>query len=965
VYAPIDLGVSSDLFPSPLPEDPPYKVETIALQKGNTAFTINITAYTSNGTLAEGSYTVNYQPNSYYWAWGKTIASGDIDTTSGTSSTAVTIDRPGHYSVWAKATDSAGLYSSIWKEFNVTSDFDFEMTINNQKTADAWYYDNDIELGAQMVGTPVDFTPSYYWEVAPASTGVYSYAGNEATLTYGALNPLTPEGKYLVRLTVSNTNDTNSAPVVHEVELTAYSRLDPIISSPYAYYQDPADLAFVVAVGNAYEVNLGIGTANLVNSYWMVQMADGSSAEGKFTVTGSLVDTRSYVFTEAGQYAITVTAVDDRGMTETKSSGTITVRTYPPVVDSLSASSTSPSPGTKVTFTSTSHDPDGSVNNYIWNISGSYLNASGQTVVVNETVVQNTSNTADPSAFDYTFTQVGNYTAKLVVEDNSGRKSEAKTASITVAYKPPVITSLTASPTSGAKPLNVTFTAIASDPDGTIAKYEWDAGADGTIDQTGSASFSKTYTTAGTFTVKLTVTDSQGKTATKNVSVTVYDAAQGVSFKFRELRADGLGPDMTFDYSDPHSSEMQGYFAKIGTASPIYPDESNTFQLSATMAGAIGFNGFDSQAWGNASTSLFYITAPGTYEVGLIPGNSYDNPPILLDLQGGYNCMQANSGDYTVALNSTGSGFEFRPSSETVMIDGTINILAAVGNKADDYSPCDYTAYAYMASQPSTSGGSLGSSALQMFSISHPNNPATNNWSFSRLDIEIEGLLYGMWESYTNYTFMPKNTTGRKLFPIVAGADYFFEFTDLGNPGFTYKIKKPASEFSGSMAESPYPFTSTGFGQSTLNLTNPQAGTIEVCRNTSTISACSSTTVDTATSSIAIPTLTGANGAVVKFTATDESERSATYSTLGSSLDVSQIGSNAGVSNVSLDVDTTTETMALDFDTTGDICIVMLTASLDDGTGVLHTRDYGLVTTPASLPLVFKYPIPEMASPFD
>ncbi|MEA2002999.1 MAG: PQQ-dependent sugar dehydrogenase [Actinomycetota bacterium] len=68
----------------------------------------------------------------------------------------------------------------------------------------------------------------------------------------------------------------------------------------------------------------------------------------------------------------------------------------------------------------------------------------------------------------------------------------------------------TATPTSGALPLNVQFDGSAStDPDGDVLTYEWDYESDGTIDST-AVSPSHTYSTAGTFIAELTVTDPSG-----------------------------------------------------------------------------------------------------------------------------------------------------------------------------------------------------------------------------------------------------------------------------------------------------------------------------------------------------------------------------------------------------------------------------------------------------------------------
>ena len=79
----------------------------------------------------------------------------------------------------------------------------------------------------------------------------------------------------------------------------------------------------------------------------------------------------------------------------------------------------------------------------------------------------------------------------------------------------------TAAPTSGSAPLTVRFDGSASrDPDGSITGYSWDFG-DGTKG-TGKTT-SHIYTRAGSFTIKLTVTDNSGalsKTLTKTITVT-------------------------------------------------------------------------------------------------------------------------------------------------------------------------------------------------------------------------------------------------------------------------------------------------------------------------------------------------------------------------------------------------------------------------------------------------------------
>ncbi|HLE96807.1 MAG TPA: S8 family serine peptidase, partial [Candidatus Thermoplasmatota archaeon] len=83
--------------------------------------------------------------------------------------------------------------------------------------------------------------------------------------------------------------------------------------------------------------------------------------------------------------------------------------------------------------------------------------------------------------------------------------------------------SLSASPTSGAAPLDVTFTLGASDSDGTIASWSLTFG-DATPASSGSgsppATVAHTYAAAGSFTATLTVTDNDDLTALATAAVT-------------------------------------------------------------------------------------------------------------------------------------------------------------------------------------------------------------------------------------------------------------------------------------------------------------------------------------------------------------------------------------------------------------------------------------------------------------
>lgn len=93
---------------------------------------------------------------------------------------------------------------------------------------------------------------------------------------------------------------------------------------------------------------------------------------------------------------------------------------------------------------------------------------------------------------------------------------------------------LTASVTSGVAPLATTLDASQStDSDGTVKFYYWDFG-DGTTDNTGTLTkVTKTYSSAGTYTVRLTVVDNGGASAstTKTITVTAGAVAKSIVAK--------------------------------------------------------------------------------------------------------------------------------------------------------------------------------------------------------------------------------------------------------------------------------------------------------------------------------------------------------------------------------------------------------------------------------------------------
>jgi PKD repeat protein len=81
--------------------------------------------------------------------------------------------------------------------------------------------------------------------------------------------------------------------------------------------------------------------------------------------------------------------------------------------------------------------------------------------------------------------------------------------------------SFSVSPASPQAGQAVTFTDTSSDPDGTIASRAWDLDGDGQYNEGTGATATRSFAAAGTYTVRLRVTDNQGAQAVASQSVVV------------------------------------------------------------------------------------------------------------------------------------------------------------------------------------------------------------------------------------------------------------------------------------------------------------------------------------------------------------------------------------------------------------------------------------------------------------
>jgi PKD repeat protein len=183
-----------------------------------------------------------------------------------------------------------------------------------------------------------------------------------------------------------------------------------------------------------------------------------------------------------------------------------------------------------IQFHANASDPDGNIVNYTWDL-------GDETISYEEEPVHN-------------YTEPGMYAVSLDVMDNDGDML-TKDLSILIDNRGPAC-SINATPLEGFVSTEFTFTAEASDLDGTIAKYEWILGEEDT--DTGQT-VSKYFSTSGKFIIQLTVTDDRGETAIAFAQISVGDLPPIAIAKANPIEILTF-EEVTFDGSD--SSDPEG-----------------------------------------------------------------------------------------------------------------------------------------------------------------------------------------------------------------------------------------------------------------------------------------------------------------------------------------------------------------------------------------------------------------------
>jgi YD repeat-containing protein len=231
--------------------------------------------------------------------------------------------------------------------------------------------------------------------------------------------------------------------------------------------------------------------------------------DGSYETDAGSFATIQHTFDSAGPATVRLRVTDSDGDTAT-SSVTFPVTNAPVVVFSATPNPARPNQLVALSAAGSS-DPDGSALTYKWDLDS---NGTFET------------DTAAVATTSRSWATTGSRTLKVQVTDADGASTVAtKIVDVNNDLPVPSVAVSGGTATAGTP---VTFDASASnDPDGTIARYEWDLDGNGSYetDTAASAAAVRTYPNAGTVPVRLRVTDNEGGVATTTFSLLVDPAA--------------------------------------------------------------------------------------------------------------------------------------------------------------------------------------------------------------------------------------------------------------------------------------------------------------------------------------------------------------------------------------------------------------------------------------------------------
>ena len=405
-----------------------------------------------------GSSDPNGLSLSYAWSFGD-------GATSPVANPSHAYSKPGTYTVNLAVSDSTGLSGSATAMAIISTLGVPTVSIGGPYSGQTG---QSIIFNASASTDPNKSPLTYAWSFGDGSES----SGATAKHSYAKA------GKYAVTLTLTDTyNQTSTATTTATITNPAQP---PVANAggPYTGFSGSA-VAFTGAVST---------DPNGLALTYAWEFGDGAQGSGV---------SPSHTYLKAGNYTVKLTVSDSTGLSGSANT-TATISTLSAPVANIGGPYTGKT-GQSIAFdASASTDPNKSALTFAWNF-GDGSQASGAKVT-------------------HSYAKAGKYTVTLTLNDTYNQTTTATTtATITNPAQQPIANP--GGPYLGTTGQPIAFNGSAStDPNGLSLTYAWDFG-DGSTGTGVSPSHS--YGTAGTYTVKLTVSDSSGLSASASTNATV------------------------------------------------------------------------------------------------------------------------------------------------------------------------------------------------------------------------------------------------------------------------------------------------------------------------------------------------------------------------------------------------------------------------------------------------------------
>lgn len=383
---------------------------------------------------------------------------------------------------------------------------------------------------------------------------------------------------------------------------------------------------------------------------------------------GTVADTATvdHIYTVGGTYDVALTVTDTAGQTVTASEQIIVEDPEPTAV--ISASATDGEAPLVVALDGSSSIDNTDIESYTWD-----LGDGGEAITTASTSV--------------TYVTAGTYTINLTVTDIAGQESTA-TQLITVT-EPDIepIAVIVASETDGEAPLTVTVDGGTSTDDTGVESYSWDLG-DGS-DAVTTASTSVTYTTAGTYTISLTVTDiaEQESTATQVITVTAPDIEPTAVIVASEIEG-GAPLAVTFDGSTSTDDVgIESYSWDLGDDSDVVTTESAS--VTYTTAGSYTVSLTVTDIVGQTSTAmqLITVTEPDIEPTAVIVASETEgDAPLTVTFDGSTSTDDIGIESYSWDLDNDSDVVTTESTSATYTTAGSYTVALTVTDIAGQES---------------------------------------------------------------------------------------------------------------------------------------------------------------------------------------------------------------------------------------------------------------------------------------